>query len=61
MGKTTMRVKLMQAGMFASQVKSLANNLDYYCDDDDYREGRRIASELLTLSNNFIKLLKDGN
>lgn len=58
MKKLTQKEKLMEAFIFAQTIKSSAKELDYISNDDDYREGVRIAKEISDKVTEFLAKIK---
>lgn len=58
MPKLTQKAKIIEAITFAQSVLSKANYLDYVSQDDDYREGRKVAKELTETTKEFLKLMR---
>lgn len=57
MKKLTLKDKLREAFLFAESIKSSARELDYYCKDDGYYSGEKVAKEINTKCEEFLKKL----
>ena len=58
MPKLTQKEKLQKAFIFAQSIKSSARELDYYCKDDGYASGQKVAKEITDKCEEFLQIIK---